>query len=71
MTALKKAKHPQFTLFFFFQIKHNDKVSRNVFLTDTGPPPKGINTFENNSTMNYKTGGERERSFGLKAWGRK
>lgn len=38
MTALKKAKHPQFTLFFFFQIKHNDKVSRNVFLTDTGPP---------------------------------
>lgn len=37
----------------------------------TQAPPKGINTFENNSTMNYKTGGERERSFGLKAWGRK
>lgn len=56
MTALKKAKRPQFTLFFFFfQIKH--KVSRNVFLTDTAPL-KGINTFENNSTMNYKTRGK-------------
>lgn len=32
----------------FFQIQHNDKVSRNFI------PPDGINTFENNSTVSYK-----------------
>lgn len=72
MIALRRVNvHNSLFLFFFPQIEHSDKVSRNLFLIDTGPP-KGINTFENKSTMNYKTGGKRERrSFDLQAWGRK
>lgn len=51
----------------FFQIQHNDKVSRNVFQA----PQKDINTFENNSTMSCKAGGKRERRrFALLGLGR-
>lgn len=52
----------------FFQIQQNGYVSRNFLLT--WAPQNGINTFENNSTMSYKTRGKKDwRKFAISARG--